>query len=72
MARRKYPPIVATSYVHVGSADGPLVCTDDLTPEQKTQLATKIRCTILNTLYAGEYEFFPAEQHPDMDPGTTE
>lgn len=59
MAKKKvYPPIRTESYVRV---NGVLTNTDDLTPEQKKTLATKLSIAILSTRFKG-YEFFPAEE----------
>ena len=55
---RKEQKIKTVSYVHVGDQ---LVCTDDLDPERKRQLATWIKCTYLNALYAGKAKFYPGE-----------
>ena len=54
MAKTK---IKAVSYVHVGDK---LVETSQLTPEQKKQLGTWLKCTYLNHLYAGQAKFTPA------------
>lgn len=56
---RKQQPIKVISYVHVGDQ---LVNTEDLDPERKRQLATWIKCTYLNTLFAGKAKFRPAEE----------
>ncbi|MDE6589762.1 MAG: hypothetical protein K2K53_05340 [Oscillospiraceae bacterium] len=55
---RKTQKIKVVSYVHVGDQ---LVNTDDLDSEQKRQLATWIKCTYLNALFAGKAKFYPAE-----------
>lgn len=56
MAKKKvYPPIRTESYVRV---NGVLTNTDDLTPDQKRELATKLSIQILSTRFKG-YEFFP-------------
>ena len=55
---RKEQKIKVVSYVHVGDQ---LVCTDDLDPEQKRQLATWLKCTYLNALFEGKARFYPVE-----------
>lgn len=50
--------IKVVSYVRVGEQ---LVETSQLTPDQKRQLATWLKCTYLNHLYAGQAEFRPAQ-----------
>lgn len=57
MAKEKRK-IRAVSYVHVGDR---LVCTDALTQGQKQQLATWIKVTYLNALFAGKAVFYPNE-----------
>lgn len=52
------PKIKVVSYVHVGDQ---LVCTDDLTDEQRRDLATWLKSTYLNALFAGQAEFREAE-----------
>ena len=56
---RKELKIKVVSYVHVG--DQP-VCTDDLDPERKRQLATWLKCTYLNALFEGKARFYPVEE----------
>ncbi len=56
---RKAQKIKVVSYVHVGDQ---LVNTEDLDPEQRQKLATWIKCTYLNTLYAGKAKFYPVEE----------
>lgn len=56
---RKEQKIKVVSYVHVGDQ---LVCTDDLDPERKRQLATWIKCTYLNALFEGKAKFYPVEE----------
>ena len=46
--------IKTVSYVHVGDQ---LVNTDDLSREQKKELATWLKVTYLNTLYQGKAVF---------------
>ena len=58
---RKEQKIKTVSYVHVGDQ---LVCTDDLDPERKRQLATWIKCTYLNALYAGKAKFYQTDEKP--------
>ena len=50
--------IKIVSYVQVGEQ---LVCTDDLTDEQRRDLATWLKSTYLNALFAGQAEFREAE-----------
>lgn len=50
--------IKAVSYVHVGDK---LVCTDDLTQEQKRRLATELKLKWMNALFAGQAEFYAAD-----------
>ena len=52
------PKIKVVSYVHVGDQ---LVCTDDLTEEQRRDLATWLKSTYLNALFMGQAEFREAE-----------
>ena len=56
---RKELKIKVVSYVHVGDQ---LVCTDDLDPERKRQLATWLKCTYLNALFEGKARFYPVEE----------
>lgn len=58
---RKELKIKVVSYVHVGDQ---LVNTEDLDPERKRQLATWIKCTYLNALYAGKVKFYPTGEKP--------
>lgn len=58
MAKKQYPPIRTESYVRV---NGVLTNTDDLTPAQKRELATKLSIQILSTRFPG-YVFSPAEE----------
>lgn len=58
---RKTQKIKVVSYVHVGDQ---LVNTEDLDSERKRQLATWIKCTYLNTLYAGKVKFYPTGEKP--------
>lgn len=60
MAKR-VTKIKAVSYVHVGDQ---LVETSQLTPEQKQQLGTWIKTSILNEMFRGQATFFPAGQRP--------
>ena len=50
--------IKVVSYVRVGDE---LVNTDDLSPEQKVDLATRLKVTYLNHLFAGQAVFKPVE-----------
>lgn len=58
MAKKQYPPIRTESYVRV---NGVLTNTDDLTPAQKRELATKLSIQILSARFPG-YVFSPAEE----------
>lgn len=53
----KQQKIKVISYVRVGEE---LVETGQLTPEQKIKLATRLKTTYLNALFAGQAEFRPA------------
>lgn len=53
---RKQREIKTVAYVHVGDQ---LVNVDDLDPEQKARLATKLKTTYLNELFRGKAVFFP-------------
>ena len=57
MAKR-VTKIKAISFVRVGEE---LVEVSKLTPEQKVELATWLKCTYLNNLFAGQAVFKPAE-----------
>jgi len=61
MARKKIEKIRTVSYIHVGDK---LVCTDDLTPEQKTYVATVLKTKYLNALFAGRAVFEPKDPLP--------
>lgn len=60
MAKR-VTKIKAVSYVHVGDQ---LVETSQLTAEQKKQLGTWIKTSILNEMFRGQATFRPADQAP--------
>ena len=62
---RKAQIIKVVSYVHVGDQ---LVCTDDLDPERKRQLATWLKCTYLNALFEGKAKFYPVEDNRKEPP----
>lgn len=47
--------IKTVSFVHVGDK---LVSTDELTAEQRTQVATWIKTTYLNNLFQGKAKFY--------------
>ncbi len=49
--------IRTASYVHVGDK---LVCTDDLTQDQKCKLATELKVEWMNALFRGQAEFYAA------------
>lgn len=55
---RKEQKIKVISFVHVGEE---LVEVSKLTPEQKVELGTWLKCTYLNNLFAGQAVFKPAE-----------
>lgn len=59
---RKQQKIKVISYVRV---NGELVETSQLNPEQKKKLATWLKVTYLNALYAGKAKFYPLEDCPD-------
>lgn len=59
---RKQQKIKAISYVRV---NGELVETSQLNPEQKKKLATWLKITYLNHLYAGKAKFYPLDDCPD-------
>lgn len=56
---RKQQKIRVISYVHVGDE---LVEVSQLNAEQKKELATWLKCTYLNHLFAGQAVFRPAEE----------
>lgn len=56
---KKQPKIRVVSYVQVGDE---LVETSQLAEEQKRELATWMKTTYLNHLFAGQATFRPAEQ----------
>lgn len=56
---RKQQKIKCISYVRVG---GELVETSKLSPEQKERLATWLKVTYLNALFAGRAEFSVATE----------
>lgn len=56
---RKQITIRTESFVHIGEA---LVRFDDLTPEQKTEAATKIKIAYMNELYRGKAVFVAAKE----------
>ena len=60
---KRVTKIKAVSYVHVGDQ---LVETSQLTAEQKQQLGTWIKTSILNEVFRGEATFFPAGQRPAL------
>ena len=55
---RKEQKIKVISFVHVGEE---LVEVSKLTPEQKVELGTWLKCTYLNNLFAGQAVFKPTE-----------
>lgn len=64
MAKRQQK-IRVVSYVHVGDE---LVCTDDLSKDQKKQLATWLKTTYLNSLFAGKAQFSEANETEKTHP----
>ena len=52
--------IKTVSYVHVGDK---LVCTDDLTHDQKSRLATKLKIEWMNAMFRGQAEFYAAGEN---------
>lgn len=52
--------IKTVSYVHVGDK---LVCTDDLTQDQKSRLATKLKIEWMNAMFCGQAEFYAAGEN---------
>ena len=52
--------IRTVSYVHVGDK---LVCTDDLTQDQKCRLATELKVEWMNALFHGQAEFYAAGEN---------
>lgn len=50
--------IKTVSYVHVGDR---LVCTDELTQEQRVRLATKLKVEWMNAMFRGQAEFYAAQ-----------
>lgn len=64
MARRKQTQIRTVSYIHVGNK---LVCTDDLTPQQKYYVGTLLKQQILNAFYQGKAEFGLPEGFPTRE-----
>lgn len=50
--------IKTVSYVHVGDR---LVCTDELTQEQKVRLATKLKVEWMNAMFRGQAEFYAVQ-----------
>lgn len=58
---KKRQEIRTVSYVHMGDK---LVCTDDLTPEQKRRLGTWIQKTWLNELFRGQAVFYEEGEAP--------
>jgi hypothetical protein len=53
---RKQTEIKVISYVHVGDE---LVEFSQLTPEQRREAATQIKCKFLHAMFAGKAEFTP-------------
>ena len=51
------------SYIHVGDR---LVCTDDLTPEQKSYVGAVLKAEYLNAMFSGRAVFSP-EGLPDAE-----
>ena len=63
---RSPQPIKTVSYVHAG---GRLVNIDDLSAEQRQKLATWLKTTYLNNLYAGRAVFRHAEEKETRSEG---
>lgn len=53
----KFEPIETVAYVHT---DAGLIRTDELDEEQRRRLATALKLTYLNSLFAGEAVFTAA------------
>ncbi|HHU05966.1 MAG TPA: hypothetical protein GXZ65_05750 [Clostridiales bacterium] len=53
--------IRTVSYIRAGER---LICTDELTPEQKAYVATALKTKYLNALFAGSAVFCPKEPLP--------
>lgn len=68
MAKKEQRKIKCISYVHVGDK---LVETSQLNPEQKERLASWLKVTYLNNLYAGKAVFWAEGETPPpaADPG---
>jgi hypothetical protein len=66
---RKEIEIKTRSFVHVGDK---LVNTQDLTPEQKKKLATWIKVTYLNALFAGKAKFWAVGEGESPENATEE
>ena len=57
MAKKERPPITVKAYVKVNGVETDV---DALTEEQRRRLATAIKVTVLNELFAGQVRFYPA------------
>ena len=57
MAKREWPPITVKAYVKVNGVETDV---DTLNEEQRRRLATAIKVTMLNELFAGLVRFYPA------------
>ena len=57
MAKRERPPITVKAYVKVNGVE---TDEDTLNEEQRRRLATAIKVTMLNELFAGQVRFYPA------------
>lgn len=59
MAKRERPPITVKAYVKVNGVETDV---DTLNEEQRRQLGTAIKVTMLNELFAGRVRFYPASE----------
>ena len=59
MAKRERPPITVKAYVKVNGVETDV---DTLNAEQRRQLGTAIKVTMLNELFAGRVRFYPASE----------
>ena len=58
------PKIKTRSFVHVGSADGPLVELKTLPPEGRKRYASRLMAAYMNSMFAGRAVFYPAGEEP--------
>lgn len=59
MAKKERPPITVKAYVKVNGVETDV---DTLNAEQRRQLGTAIKVTMLNELFAGRVRFYPASE----------